>query len=204
MIHLVSGVLIEKEPEFCLIEAGGVGYGIHITKTAHGTLPEPGGEARLWTYLHVREAEMSLYGFASRNERDAFEILLGASGVGPRIALSMLSAFPIDQLAQAIVSGDVATLSRINGIGRKKAEKLIVELRGRLAKFVAPVASGAIATRLMILGPANEAQEQAVQALVSLGATQTEARLRVAEAVRQAGGSASVETLISTAMRTHR
>jgi len=205
MISQITGFLVEKESDSCVIEAGGVGYGMAITTPTSQGLPELGQEARLWTHLHVREDQLSLFGFASRKERDVFKILLTASGVGPKLALALLSDLAIDHLARAIVSADLASLTRVSGVGKKTAERLVVELKGKLAKFATLAGPDEMGrSGLAGFGPATEAQEQAVQALIALGANLAEARRRVEEAIRREGPSATVETLVSAAMRGHR
>ena len=200
MIHHIKGIVIHKDSDFCIVEAGGVGYGISITSAGFEALPDLGQETRLWTYHYVREDQMALYGFASHQERQAFEVLLSASGVGPRVALAMLWAYPVSRLAHAIISGDLAALSRIPGIGKKKAEKLFVELKTKMQRFAteAPVGEAGVAA---ITGAASGAQAEAVEALMALGASVAEARRRVEEAVRSKGAAAGVEALIGAALR---
>lgn len=201
MIHSLRGALVEKDDDFCLLDVQGVGYGLHIPASTRERLPEIGEETRLLTYLQVREDALTLFGFATPQERAAFEILISTSGVGARLALALLSRLSVARLAGAIVSGDTTALSAVPGIGKKTAERLILELKSKIARLagVDPETGGAMADAAP--PPASGAQEEAVSALVALGATQNEARRRVAEAVRVEGESAPVEALVSTAMR---
>ena len=200
MIHQIKGPIIHKEPGFCVIEAGGGGYGIAITTAAFEALPDVEQEARVFTHLYVREDQLALYGFASPREREAFEVLLSASGIGPRVAIAMLSAMPVERLAHAIVSGDLTALSRIPGIGKKKAERLFVELKSKMVRFAAEAPAGE-ATIAGTFAGASGASAEAIEALISLGASVLEARRRVEEAVRLKGASAGVEILVATALR---
>jgi Holliday junction DNA helicase RuvA len=133
MIASLRGLLLEKGPDNVVIEAGGVGYGVTVTAAAQRALPAVGAEARLFIHTHtVQDGPVQLYGFAEPDERRVFEILLTVQGVGPKVAIAILSGLPIADLVRAIGSADVATLTKIRGVGRKTAERLAVELRDKI------------------------------------------------------------------------
>jgi Holliday junction DNA helicase RuvA len=144
MIASLRGTLLEKNPETVVIEAGGVGYLVTVTATAARALPALGAEARLVIYSHtVQDGPLQLYGFVAPEERRVFETLLSVQGVGPKVAVAILSGMPIGDLVRAIGSADVATLTRIRGVGRKTAERLAVELRDRIG--IASAGGGTLA-----------------------------------------------------------
>ena len=171
MITFVEGILEEKQPTRAVINAGGVGYELHIPLSSYDRLPREGERCRLLAHEHVREDAHLLFGFASAAERALFELLIGISGIGPKTALSALSGLSPRELKAAVVEGDVKRLSSISGIGKKTAERMIVELRHKLSAGEALEAvSGAEAAT-----PADHRRRDAVLALVSLGYKQVEA-----------------------------
>lgn len=138
MIGMLRGRLIEKQPHRVLIDVGGVGYDVAVPLSTFYTTGDPGTEITLRVHTHVREDQIALFGFATPPELAMFERLIAVSGVGPKLALSVLSGMDSRELAAAIQRGDVARLTRIPGVGRKTAERLVVELRDRLpAAFTA-------------------------------------------------------------------
>jgi Holliday junction DNA helicase RuvA len=147
VIASVRGALLEKNPDVVVIEAGGVGYLITVTLAAHRALPATGAEARLFIYTHaVQDGGLQLYGFADPDERRVFETLLSVQGVGPRVAVAILSGLPLPDLVRAIANGDLGTLTQIRGVGRKIAERLAVELREKILTVAVsgkPVSSAA-------------------------------------------------------------
>jgi Holliday junction DNA helicase RuvA len=133
MIVSLRGILLEKTPDHVVIEAGGVGYAVTVTAAAQRALPATGSEARLFIHTHaVQDSPLQLYGFAEADERRIFETLLSVQGVGPKVAIAILSGMPIGDLVRAISTSDVATLTKIRGVGRKTAERLAVELRDKI------------------------------------------------------------------------
>jgi Holliday junction DNA helicase RuvA len=133
MIASLRGTLLEKNPDAVVIEAGGVGYAVTVTAAAQRALPALGAEARLFIYTHtVQDGPMQLYGFADPEERRMFETLLTVQGVGPKVGVAILSGLPIADLVRAIRAADLATLTRIRGVGRKTAERMAVELRDKI------------------------------------------------------------------------
>jgi holliday junction DNA helicase RuvA len=133
IVHL-TGTLVQKEPHHCVIDVGGVGYGVHLSLSTYTALPEEGSRVSLPIYTYVREDALLLYGFAEARERALFQRLIGISGVGPKTAMAILSGLPPAELSDAIARGDQARLSSIPGVGRKTAERMIVELKDVLAR----------------------------------------------------------------------
>ncbi len=132
MIGRLRGVLVAKRPDVVILDVAGVGYEIAVTPRALAELPGVGEEAVMHTHLHVREDQLALFGFASDEERDLFRVLLGAAGVGPKVALAMCATLTPAELRQAVVTDDTDTLTLVPGIGKRTAQKLIIELRPKL------------------------------------------------------------------------
>jgi holliday junction DNA helicase RuvA len=191
MIGSVHGRIAAKAPPQLTVEVGGVGYELEAPLSTFFHLPAVGEEVRLLTHLVVREDAHVLYGFASEDERRLFRSLIKVSGVGPKIALALLSGISVGAFAECVQRGDTAALTRVPGVGRKTAERLIVELRDRLAvpQAVAGSAVPAVAAR---------AESEAYGALVALGYRPAEAT-RLLKAV--APGTHSTEELIRRALQ---
>ncbi|HEV8600405.1 MAG TPA: Holliday junction branch migration protein RuvA [Gemmatimonadales bacterium] len=194
MIATLSGVLAEREGETVVIQTdGGVGYAVAVPLGVFERLPARGGRCALYTELVVREDGWTLFGFDSPTERAIFQRLLSASGLGPRLALAILSTLGPDRAVRSIQGKDVAALSTVSGIGKKRAEKLIVELSDRFADLaVAPPAPGASAR--------GKSSDEAVRALAALGYTTAVADEAV-RAVLAAGSSDGVEALVRRALQ---
>lgn len=161
MIGSLRGKLIEKRPNQILVEVGGVGYLVLVPLSTFAALGALHAEATLLIHTHVREDQFSLYGFVTAREKRLFELLLSASGVGPSLALKILSGMNLDELIPAIRKGDLAQLVRIPGVGRKTAERIVVELRDKLA-VVDVAETGKPATRSQI-------ESDVASALTNLG-----------------------------------
>jgi Holliday junction DNA helicase RuvA len=157
MIGSLSGVLAAKSPPHLLLEVGGVGYELEAPMSTFFVLPQVGERARLLTHLHVREDAQVLYGFGTAAERTLFRNLLKVSGVGPRIALAILSGITADTFAQTVRNEDSAMLTRIPGVGRKIAERLIIEMRDRIDLEPAEPALAGVAAPISASGPQSEA-----------------------------------------------
>src|ERR1700752_2318280 len=132
MIGLLRGRLLEKHPNQVILDVGGVGYLVAVPLSTFAALGELHAEVTLLVHTHVREDALALYGFLSSPEKHFFELLLGASGVGPSLALKILSGISVEELVPAIRTGDVARLTKISGVGRKTAERMVVELKDKL------------------------------------------------------------------------
>ena len=162
MIALLRGTLIEKSPNQAIVEAGGVGYDVMIPVSTFTGLPDAGAEVRLKIHTHVREDALLLYGFLTIDEKTLFEKLIGVSGIGPKLAVTILSGMTAGDLIRSIRSGEVEKLVRIPGIGKKTAERMVLELRDKLA---AP-ASGSPAESAPAL---SDVERDVLSALVNLG-----------------------------------
>jgi len=133
MIGRLKGIILEKAPEGVVLDVMGVGYELSIPLNSLASLPPTGETVSLWVYTHVREEELRLFGFASKLDRTAFRTMLKVNGVGPKVALAVIGALCGDQLARAINDGDIKRLTAIAGIGKKTAERIILELSGKLS-----------------------------------------------------------------------
>lgn len=187
MIGSLRGKLAEKRPNQVLLEVGGVGYLVHIPLSTFAGLGAPGEESALLIHTHVREDQLALYGFLTARERHCFELLLSASGVGPALALKILSGMGVDDLVPAIRKGDLAQLVRIPGVGRKTAERMVVELRDKLAAVdvppegqpaTRPQVESDVASALVNLGYDERAVERAIEKSRGTGAADFERLLR--------------------------
>jgi Holliday junction DNA helicase RuvA len=173
MIAQLRGSLGDKRPNQVLVDVGGVGYLVHIPLSTFYALGDLHSNVTLLIHTQVREDAISLYGFLSAREKHLFELLISASGVGPVLALKILSGMSVDDLVPAVRSGDLARLTRIPGVGRKTAERMIVELRDKLAAMEIPEdarkpvtttgAAGDVVSALLNLGYDQHAAEQAVE-----------------------------------------
>jgi len=174
VIGSLRGRLADKAIDEVLVDVAGVGYRISIPLSTYEALPAEGEEATLFTHLHVREDDLALYGFATDRERRLFETLISVSGIGPRLALHVLSRLSPERFATAIRRGDLATLTGISGVGRKTAERMLVELRDKILDIAEAEETGPAAA----LGASGE---DAVKALIALGIRRSTAE----EAVRR-------------------
>lgn len=201
MITSVSGILVTATPLAAVVETGGLGYEIHIPVTTAERLPSPGQQVKLHTLAVYREDSATLYGFASEEERDFFRLLVEkVTGVGPKMALSVLSKLSLATLKGAIVAGDVGLLAKCPGIGKKTAERLVMELRDKLNPAdlgSVPAAKGEAAAT----APVGENKiRDAVLALTTLGYKAADADKAVRQAWVALGASASTEALIKKAL----
>lgn len=201
MIAYVSGKLAEKTTESVIIDVQGLGYRVLIPTSTYQALPATGEQVKLRTYQHVREDKLTLFGFASDAERAVFEVMLGVSGVGPKLALSALSAMTPAELRDHVVEGDTSRLKEISGVGRKTADRLIVELRDRLDDLdifdgSAPVSGGSEARAA--------ARSDALAALESLGLSRADAERAIRKVLRDNAGIQSADKLVRLALREDR
>jgi Holliday junction DNA helicase RuvA len=195
MIAFLRGKLLTKTPNRAIVECGGVGYDVTISVATFSALPAEGAEARLHVYTHVREDQIALFGFAEVREKRMFEKLLTISGIGPKLAITVLSGIDSGRLVTAIRGGDHATLTRIPGIGKKTAERVVLELKDKLEDMaVAPVAGSAA-------GNLGAAGDDALSALVNLGYPRPVAQRAIEAAVARTPGVATdFEGLFRAAM----
>ncbi|HOL71164.1 MAG TPA: Holliday junction branch migration protein RuvA [Bryobacteraceae bacterium] len=190
MIAHLRGTLLEKHPNQAVVEAGGVGYDVAIPISTYSALPEAGREVTLRIYTHVREDTLALFGFLTREEKLLFERLISVSGIGPKLAITVLSGLPAADLSAAVRAGDVNRLTRIPGVGKKTAERIVLELRDKLpasaeAAAAAPGAGAALSpldqdvlSALLNLGCPPAAAETAVRKAKADGLTEFEPLFR--------------------------
>lgn len=196
MIGSLAGVLLSKSPPHLVLEVGGIGYEIEAPLTTFASLPQVGERTRLLTHLHVREDAHVLYGFGAASERALFRNLLKVSGIGPRIALALLSGVSAASFAQAVHTKDTAMLTRIPGVGRKIAERLIVEMRDRIDTEEAALVSGSTS-----YAPAGGSEGEAFTALVAFFGYKPAEATRLLKSVESEGKSLSTEELIRRALQ---
>lgn len=196
MISFLRGQLAESFPNRALIDVGGVGYEVSIPISTYDALPAPGQPVRLLTHLQVREDEHALFGFASEEERDLFRLLINqVSGVGPKLALAVLSGMPVDRFKQCVAQGEIAALSKIKGLGKKTAERIVVELRDKVG------VAAAWQTATPNLPPLQTHANDAVLALISLGYKQPEAQKAVEAFLKNTPGEPATEVILRGALR---
>ncbi|MFO7788361.1 MAG: Holliday junction branch migration protein RuvA [Halospina sp.] len=190
MIGRIRGILIEKQPGDALIEAGGVGYEVDIPYTTFFRLPDTGQEAVLYTHLAVREDAQQLYGFANKGERELFRLLIRTSGVGPKLALAILSGLDADAFIRVVEDSDVAALVKVPGVGKKTAERLLIEVRDRILQLekspTGTTREEAVSELPGIEPVAASPREEAEAALIALGYRPQEAG-RALQAVAEEG-----------------
>ena len=170
MIYCLTGKLIHKEPSLAVVECGGVGYACRTTSTTLAAIGELGSEVRLFTHMSVREDAVELFGFSDRDELACFELLITVSGIGPKAAIAILSDLTPNRFALLVASGDSSALTKVKGVGKKSAERIVVDLKDKLAKSNpvlkdAPAAVGAAGTDNL---------SEALAALLVLGYRQEE------------------------------
>jgi Holliday junction DNA helicase RuvA len=193
MITFLEGIIEEKEPTHVVLNVGGVGYEVVISLSSYDRLPVLGASVRLLTHDHIREDEHRLFGFMTADERRVFTLLLGVSGIGPKIALSALSGMTVREIKVAIKDGDVKRLSSISGIGKKTAERMVIELRDKFGagEILAASATGGLNTE------SDVKLRDAVLALISLGYKRAEAQELVLGVIKQPNmTAATVEDIV--------
>jgi Holliday junction DNA helicase RuvA len=191
MIGSLRGKLIDKRPNLVLLDVGGVGYQVIIPLSTFTSLGAMHSETTLLIHTHVREDQLALYGFLTAREKQCFELLISASGVGPSLALKILSGMSLDELVPAIRTGDLAQLVRIPGVGRKTAERMVVELRDKLAAVDVPEA-GKPATR-------SQLESDVASALENLGYDEREVEKAIAQSRATVGND--FETLLRASLQ---
>ncbi|BDV43899.1 Holliday junction ATP-dependent DNA helicase RuvA [Geotalea uraniireducens] len=196
MIALLTGRLAHKSPDFIILDVGGVGYRVQIPFSTYYELPDEGGAVALHIYTHVKEDAINLYGFRTMGEKEFFQLLISVSGIGPKLARDILSNIQPDELARALVQGDLARLSAIPGIGRKTSERLVLELKEKARKMDVVAAS---AREAAAAPPAIEVTDDVASALVNLGYKEAVVRKTLAEL--EIAPDASTETVLRLALK---
>lgn len=184
MIAHLRGILLEKHPNQAIVEAGGVGYDVTIPISTYTALGEPGSEVRLRIHTQVREDAIALFGFTTIEEKTLFEKLTSVTGIGPKLAITVLSGIRAADLVQTIRTGDVPSLVRVPGIGKKTAERIVLELRDKLATL----GGGSALPKTAAAAIMEPVEADVISALTNLGAQQAAAELAVRKAVQ--GGAA--------------
>lgn len=182
MIGHLKGILLESDYTSCLVDVHGVGYNVSIPVSTFEKLPRAGSEVELWISTQVREDSITLFGFAEKDERKLFLNLLEVSGIGGKLALAVLSGMPLGSLCNAIAAGDIKLLSKINGVGKRTAERMVVELRDKLPKLGLSFAGSMVVTdgdSPAADDPRSDAVSDALQALAQLGFKSDLAREKV-------------------------
>lgn len=201
MLATIEGTLTELDPLVAVLEIQGIGYEVHIPLTTMERLPNPGGTVKLYTHAVYRDDSQTLFGFYGKADREFFRLLIEkVSGIGPKIALRIMSRLSVPTLQSAIASSDVALLSKCPGIGRKTAERLVVELKDRLSPATGHTSVSAAVSG--VSGPVESvtSSRDAVNALISLGYKAEEADKAVRRSVEVLGPDANTEELIKRAL----
>lgn len=197
MIARIEGVLVEHAPTRIVVDVGGVGYELHVPLSTFAELPDPGKNVALHVYTHANEGAIQLFGFGSLAERAAFELLLKANRVGPRLAQTVLSGLSPPELLAAIRGDDVAALRAVPGIGTKMAQRILLELRDRVDALAAHVKPAERSQP----EPEDSAREQTLSALLNLGYGRADAERVIADALEEQGRDATLETLVRASLR---
>jgi Holliday junction DNA helicase RuvA len=198
MIAYVSGTLVEKDPETAIVDVNGLGYRVHVPTSTYKQLPDPDEDVTLHTFHYLREDKEALYGFATKAERTVFETMTGVSRVGPKLALSALSSMSPSELRDHVMEEDKSRLTEISGVGKKTADRLIVELRDPLADLdvfddTAPISGGSEARA--------EARADALKALTELGLSKADAERAIRAVLREDAGIQSADELTQRALK---
>jgi len=197
MIDYLNGKLVYKDPTYVLIDVGGIGYHVKISLQTYTAIKDQ-EQLRLLTYLHIKEDAHTLYGFKEEQEKRLFLLLISITGVGPSTGLMILSSMSSSEIEQAIISGDVASIQGVKGIGSKTAQRIILELKDKVGKS----GTSETSTPLGFLNGGNKVREEALQALVTLGFPKAIAEKNIALALKKSGSHLSLEELIKASLKT--
>ena len=199
MVSYVRGELVAIEDDKVIVDVNGVGFGVFMPAQSMNYLPMLGEEVKLHTYMNVREDALQLYGFLTRDDLKVFKLLIGVSGIGPKGGLSILSQMSPDDLRFAVMANDAKTIAKAPGIGKKTAEKLIIELKDKLD--IADILNKTVDDHVSVapLNASNEVQAEAIQALVALGYGSTEATKAVKNV--PSDEATTVEDLLKLALK---
>jgi Holliday junction DNA helicase RuvA len=201
MISHLSGTLLAKHATSVIVDVGGVGYEVTIPVTTFYDLGEPNSPVRLNVYTHVREDALQLFGFRTLRERELFILLISVSGIGPKSGVAMLSGMNADEIVMAIRTNNYARLTSIPGVGRKTAERLVIELRDKMAALSSPALEQELASGASGAPQSEDAlREDTIAALTQLGFPKPAAEKAITSAMHE-GGELSVETLLRRSLR---
>jgi holliday junction DNA helicase RuvA len=196
MIDYIRGTLADKELTHVAVEAAGVGYSVSIPLSTYEKLPETGKDVRIYIHYYVREDDVKLYGFASKDDREIFRQLITVNSVGPKVAMSIMSGISIENLVMHINAGDTAGLKKVPGVGLKTAERIIVELKGKLGAY----SSAASTSRPKPLIPRGR-KEEAYAAMLSLGYNDKQVAKAIDRVSQEIGEDAQIEEWIRVALK---
>ena len=197
MITFLDGKLVSALPTQAIVDVGGVGYEVFIPLASYDKLPAVGQPVRILTHLHVREDAHVLYGFMTPAERDLFRLLVNnVSGIGPKLALAVLSGMSVNNFKAAVVNSDITSLSKISGLGKKTAERIVLELKDKLGV----AAAWEVASTMHAPTPEQEQANEAVLALIALGYKQIDAHKAVRE-LQEKGEAKAAEELVKLALK---
>lgn len=195
MIYSISGIVAHIEPYHIVVECNGIGYSIKTSMNTVATLPPIGEKAMIYTYMHVREDAIELFGFAEMSELTSFKMLISISGVGPKAAISILSDLTPEKFAMCVVGGDAKTLTKAQGIGLKTAQRIVLELKDKISKE--QLAGGAINETVLDVSNKTGNASEAISALVVLGYSQSDA----AQIITQLDSNMPVEDMIKHGLK---
>jgi Holliday junction DNA helicase RuvA len=196
MIAFLRGRVVEKQPNKVIVDVQGVGYDVYVPLSTYYQIGDEAADVALRIYTHVREDALQLYGFVSELERQLFERLIGISGIGPKLAIAVLSGMEPHDLVTAVQRGDVARLTGIPGVGKKTAERIVLELKDRLAQMAAPAAAGG---PVAVVGP-ERLRADLLSALQNLGYHRPQAEKAI-DSTLSAGGEPTFEHALKSALR---
>jgi holliday junction DNA helicase RuvA len=195
LIAHLSGELTRIGPDYVVIDAGGVGYRVYAPLSVLAELPQPGNPIRLLTHLSVKEDSLTLFGFSDEAQQEVFELLISVSGIGPKVALNILSVLPVEQLVGAISREDILTLNRIPGVGNKTAQRIVLELKGKPSLIE-------IAQRAKPAGPTpTEVAQDVIDALVGLGYARSDARAAAEQAAQMVEQKSDTAAILRAALK---
>jgi Holliday junction DNA helicase RuvA len=197
MFAYIKGILIKTHPTYVVVEVNNVGYAIFIPCRLLGELPLLGQMIQLFTTFVVRESSHALYGFLSHQERDVFEVLMNVAGIGPKLAMSLIGHLTFHELQSAVAHQDLPTLCRVPGVGKKTAERLIVELKDKLPTLPLPAAHLSIP----VVDSKDQYAQDAVLALINLGYNQSAAQKAINQSLKDLPETADLALLITTALK---
>jgi Holliday junction DNA helicase RuvA len=198
MIAYLSGKLVFKDPTYVIIDVGGIGYHVKISLQTFSKIKDE-EQIRLLTFLHIKEDAHTLYGFSEETEKRLFLLLISINGVGANTGLMILSSLSTEEVEHAILSGDVATIQGVKGIGAKTAQRIILELKDKIGKS----GTGESSTPLGFLKGSNKVREEALQALITLGFPKALAEKNITMVLKKTNGEISLEDLIKASLKTH-
>lgn len=197
MIAYLQGRLVFKDPTYVIIDVAGVGYQVKISLQTYSKIKDE-EQIKLLTFLHIKEDAHTLYGFKEEDEKRLFLLLISINGVGPNTGLMILSSLTTEEIEQAILSGDVATIQHVKGIGAKTAQRIILELKDKVGKTTGETSP----SQLGFLKSSNKIREEALQALITLGFPKAAAEKNISQVLKKTNGEISLEDLIKASLKT--